>query len=142
MRFVVENLGYSINYIQDKKQIKLSQTKDDIDIKDTRIEVQYDGSPNFSKIKESTAKEVESQEVITNNGGYVEIRYVKNQIIFLANKEATFEQIKEIVGKYDGVIVGYIARTHRYQVEFLECTYDDLQNKIKRLCFNKLLKFD
>lgn len=149
IRFIAENVGYSVNYIQDKNQIKLSTRKDDFtesgrengDNKwDTRVEVENDGTLDFKYIKPSNDKDIESQVIITDNGAQVEIKYIKNQIIFFATKDATFEDIKEIVAKYDGIIVGYVARTQRYQVEFLECTYNDLQNRIKLLGEEKLIK--
>lgn len=149
IRFVAENVGYTVNYMQDKNQIKLSTSKDNFiesgreneDNKlDTRIEVKNDGTLDFKYIKPSNDKDIESQVIMTDNGAQVEIKYIKNQIVFLAKEDATFEEIKEVVEKHDGIIVGYVARTRRYQVEFLECTYNDLQNKIKILGEEKLLK--
>ena len=161
IRFVAENLGYTVNYIQGKNQIKLSESEGesntlsnnsskDKNIErggenegnklDTRVEVKNDGTSDFKYIKPSTDEDVESQAIITDNGALAEIKYIKNQIIFLAKKDATFEELKEMIGKHDGIIVGYVARTRRYQVEFFECTYDDLQSKIKILAEEKLLQ--
>lgn len=147
--FITEHVGYLIKYIQDKNQTDLSIRKDNLtesvkesggDKLDTRVEVEYDGTFDFKYIKPSNDKDIESQMILTDNGKEVEIRYIKNQIIFLATEDAAFEEIKKIAAKYDGMIVGYVARTHRYQVEFLACTYNDLQNKMKLLREEKLIK--
>lgn len=107
---------------------------------DKRVEVVPDGSSSFKQIKPSAEEDIVKQTTVTNNGAEVEIEYVKNQIIFLANKGTTFEEVKQMLKTYDGVIVGYIARTRRYQVEFLECTYDELQDKIELISQEMMVK--
>lgn len=42
--------------------------------------------------------------------------------------------------KYDGVIVGYIARARRYQVEFTESTYETLCEKIELIKPEDIIK--
>lgn len=122
-----EPQNYKLNMLTNKKQ-------------DKRVEVVPDGSASFKQIKPSTEDDIVRQTIVTTNGAEVEIEYVKNQIIFLANKGVNFEDIKQMLKPYDGVIVGYIARTRRYQVEFLECTYEELQDKIELISQEMMVK--
>ena len=105
----------------------------EISLEDERQEIVYDGSEGFRQIKPSKYEDVEKQKITLENGNTIEIEYMKNEIIFLTEIGTNYDDIKKIVQKYDGVIVGYIEVMESYQVEFLDCTYEDLQDKIELL---------
>ena len=53
--------------------------------------------------------------------------YVKNQIMFMGNKDGGFYEIEQMAAKYNCVIVGYLAPTENYVIESkTETSYEDL----------------
>ena len=101
---------------------------------DTRKEVKYDGSTDFSYEKPARCEDIRID--------YFSHRasYVKNQVIFSGEEDASFNQIKELLKKYDGIIVGYKAKDNFYQVEFFESEIEELKSKARRLGNEDLIK--
>ena len=101
---------------------------------DTRKEVKYDGSEDFSY-----EKGVRCEDVLID---YFSNRrsYVKNQVTFFCKSDTAFNEVRELLKKYDGIIVGYKAKTNFYQVEFLESTIEELKSKVRRLNNEELVE--
>ena len=135
VRFVSEIFNYRITYSSNGILVQLTMNdiskNNELVEKENEIkEVEYDGTDNFSYVKPFSEEDIETT-IINIDGEDVKKVYVKNQIILSANKGVSFEEIKQLLEKYDGVIVGYIARARRYQVEFTESTYEALCEKIE-----------
>lgn len=99
-----------------------------------RKEVKYDGSTDFTYEKPALCEDIRID--------YFQHRasYVKNQVVFSGEEDASFNQIKELLKKYDGIIVGYKAEDNFYQVEFLESEIEELKSKARRLGNEDLIK--
>lgn len=138
--FLNETLRLLEVYINDQKEINLSEeyksdkpsTETDNslnDKKDTRVEVVYDGSENFDTLKPIKIEDI--RKVVEDiDGKPIEMEYVKNQLIFYTRDGVPFSEVKEMLKKYDGMIVGYIPYIDFYQVEFTESTGEQLLEKI------------
>lgn len=96
---------------------------------DTRKEVKYDGSTDFSYEKPARCEDIRMD--VTS--------YVINQLVFFGKEDASFNEVRELLKKYDGVIVGYKAKTNFYQVEFLDSTKEELRDKLIKLNDEELI---
>lgn len=110
-------------------------------LKDNRVEVIPTGEVNFSQIKEAREEDI-VKGTITYEGEKIKVEYVKNQLVFFSQDGVSFDQVKEMLKKYDGVIVGYMLDVDNYQVEFSNCTIDDLEKKIVALKEESILESD
>ena len=151
--YVIKNAGYNANIASGQTiTLGLSGTQGNVKTVpqnyklnkigisgDSRKEVEYDGTNNFSYVKPFNKEDIVTTS-INIDGEDVKKVYVKNQIILSANKGVSFEEIKQLLEKYDGVIVGYIARARRYQVEFTESTYEALCEKIELIKDQDIVK--
>lgn len=109
--------------------------------KDNRVEVIPTGESNFSQIKEASKEDI-VKGIITYEGEKVKVEYVKNQLVFFSKDGVSFDKVKEMLKKHDGVIVGYMSDVDNYQVEFLNCTINDLEKKIVALQKENILDSD
>lgn len=129
IRCLGEQLGYSISYVKDLKTLICTSHKDSVLSNDSRIEVLYQGEEDFNYTKAINPEDIESGTVLVDVNGVenkVDVNYVKNQLVFYTNEEITFNQVRELMKKYDAVIVGYVSAIDFYQVEFKECTLEQL----------------
>ncbi len=144
VRFVSETFNYQITYSTNGTLVQLMMNdiskNNELVEKEYEIkEIEHDGTDNFSYIKPFNEEDIVTT-IINVDGEDVKKVYVRNQIILSANKGVSFEQIKQLLEKYDGVIVGYMARARRYQVEFTESTYEVLCEKIELIKHEDIVK--
>lgn len=88
--------------------------------------------PSGVKIYE---KELSPENIVTDT--LTGDKYVKNQILLTSKKGFSFEQVADLIGPYQGEIVGYISPTNDYQIEFKRnYTKAELENICLMLEYN------
>lgn len=130
-RSIAEQLGYDIRYSSKKKTLVFDTNNDSLSVSEhhQRVEVPYNGEKDFSYVKHVTSEDILIGRVSIEIDGKKqeeEIKYVKNQLAFYVNDGVTFEQVRNMIKGYDGIIIGYVSAVDYYQIEFKESTLEEL----------------
>lgn len=152
IRFLSEVFDLTAVYVNKEQAVyfslgnKVAITPTDVDStlndkKDTRVEIVYDGSENYNYLKSIKIEDIRkfTKDI---DGKAVELEYAKNQIVFNTHTGIPFSEVKEMLKKYDGVIVGYVADLDLYQVEFTELTYEQLRERMEDLRQEEIVEDD
>lgn len=81
----------------------------------------------------------EVAEVKTNFEEKVNLTYIKNQVLFRANENVPFDEVRNMVKEDNGKVVGYIDNLGQYQVEYPDSTLEDLEEKMDKLKKEEIL---
>ena len=97
--------------------------------KDNRIEVDYNGNGDYLYTKPISEQDISEGMVPVEIDGVTyetKAHYVRNQLCFFTVDEVTFEQVRNMIKGYDGIIIGYVSAVDYYQIEFKESTLEEL----------------
>lgn len=102
------------------------------------------GNRNFGRIE---YKEFTEEDIIYENNRM----YVNNQLLITADEQYNYDDVKKIVARYDGEIVGCIEFTNDYQIEFEGSSFhklseirDSLQSELEKteIVFHNVYKIN
>lgn len=101
--------------------------------------VKWDGSPEFLFMTDFTNDDLVD---CPDNDPYAD-KYVKNQIAFMGIDGKHFYEIEQIAAKHGAIIIGYLAPTEDYVIEFTtDKSYDELKGIANELKKEQLLLSD
>lgn len=103
-------------------------SKDAVKNGDEIVEVNLNSNENFCEMKDA-----KDEDVVTDTVGEgeekVNLTYIKNQVLFRANENVPFDEVRNMVKEDNGKVVGYIDNLGQYQVEYPDSTLEDLEEK-------------